>query len=318
MPPIGALILSSAALLIAVPAAADPANYLFFGGDDIASHQDLLERPDIAGAQRVYTWRSLEPKKGQYDFSAIERDLALTEKLHKKLFVQVQDRFFRPQDRNVPDYLLTDPHYEGGLAAQVDNPGEGKAQAQGWAAKQWVPAVRGRFQTLLAALAKEFDGRIAGVNLPETAVDLTNAEKKSGFTCDSYFDAELANAGYAASVFTRSTVVQYINFWPCGWDNDHGYMSRSFAFAEAHGIGVGGPDVVPFRQGQMKNSYPFFHRYRGKLKLVAMAVQDATLTYTNPETGKHFTRQDYVDFARDYLGADIIFWSTDASWLRQR
>jgi hypothetical protein len=297
--------------------AADPANYLFLGGDDLASRQSLLERADIAGAQRVYTWRSLEPKKGEYDFSAIERDLALTEKLHKKLFIQVQDRFFSAKDRNVPDYLLSDPQYDGGLAAQFDNPGEGKAQASGWVAKQWSPAVRERFQALLKALAERFDGRVAGINLPETAADLTPSAKASGFSCDSYFDGELANAAYARRVFTRSTVVQYVNFWPCEWNNDHHYMERTFAFAAAQGIGLGGPDIVPFKKGQMKNSYPFFHQYRGRLKLVAMAVQEPTLTYTNPQTGKHFTRDDFVSFARDYLGANIIFWTPQAPWLRR-
>jgi len=201
--------------------AADPANYLFLGGDDLASHQSFLARADIAGARRVYTWRSLEPKEDEYDFSAIERDLTLADRLHKKLFVQVQDRFFRADVRNAPDYLLNNPQYDGGLAAQFDNPGEGKAQASGWVAKQWNPAVRERFQALLKALAARFDGRVAGVNLPETAADLTPSANAGGFTCDSYFDGELANAAYARQVFTHSAVVHYVNFWPCEWNDHH-------------------------------------------------------------------------------------------------
>jgi hypothetical protein len=66
----------------------------------------------------------------------------------------------------------------------------------------------------------------------------------------------------------------------------------------------------------MKNSYPFFNRYKGKLALVAMAVQEPTLTYRNPKTGKRFTRDEFVRFASDYLGADVIFWSTASPWLR--
>lgn len=312
------IMLVMSAALAASAASADPANYLFLGGDNLGSNLPLLERPDIAGAQRVYSWRSLEPSEGHYDFSAIDNDLAAVGALHKKLFVQVQDRFFSAGARDVPDYLLKEPQYDGGLAAQVDNPGQGKPKASGWVAKQWIPAVRVRFQALLKALAARFDGRIAGINLPETAADLTPSEKRGGFSCDSYFHAELANAAYARQVFTRSAVVQYVNFWPCGWNDDHGYMSRTFAFAASHGIGLGGPDVVPFRKGQMKNSYPFFHQYRGKLKLVAMAVQEPTLTYTNPKTGEHFTREDFVNFARDYLGANIIFWTVDARWLQRK
>ena len=31
---------------------------------------------------------------------------------------------------------------------------------------------------------------------------------------------------------------------------------------------------------------------------------------------KKFTREEFVAFARDYLGVDIIFWSVSAPWLR--
>lgn len=30
----------------------------------------------------------------------------------------------------------------------------------------------------------------------------------------------------------------------------------------------------------MKNAYPFFNQYKGRLSLVAMAIQEPTLTYT--------------------------------------
>ena len=166
--------------------------------------------------------------------------------------------------------------------------------------------------------AAQFDGRITGINLPETAADLMPFEKRSSFTCDGYFDAELDNIQHARRAFTRSAVVQYVNFWPCKWNNDHRYMSRLFAFAATHNVGLGGPDIVPFRKGQMRNSYPFFHQYRGKLRLVAMAVEEPTLTYTNPQTGKRFTREEVVTFARDYLGANINFWAVQAPWLQGR
>jgi hypothetical protein len=49
-----------------------------------------------------------------------------------------------------------------------------------------------------------------------------------------------------------------------------------------------------------------------------MAVQEPTLTYTNPQTGKRFTREEVVAFATDYLGANIIFWTVQAPWLRRQ
>src|SRR5581483_5595626 len=128
------------------------------------------------------------------------------------------------------------------------NPGEGKPQTQGWAAQQWNRQLRERYQQLLQALAKTFDGRVQGINLPETAIDIDQKDDRTGFSCDAYFEAELENMLFARRAFTRSAVVQYVNFWPCEWDNDHRYMERLFEAAAAHGVGLGGPDIVPYRK----------------------------------------------------------------------
>lgn len=295
-------------------AAGGPANFLFTDSDALRAHPQLVERPEIAGVQIVYSWKSLEPAAGRYDFSQIEADLAYLEKRGKRLFVQLQDRFFLIDARHVPGYLLAEPEYGGGLAPQADYAGEGRPAGHGWVAMQWNRAVRLRFQALVRALARQLDGRIFGINLPESAVDIEPEKNDSGFTCDGYFAAEMENARVAREAFRKSHVVQYVNFWPCEWNDDRKYMSRFFEFAAQNRIGLGGPDVVPWRRGQMKNSYPLFNRYRGRLELVAMAVQEPTLSYTNPRTKQPFTREEFTAFARDYLGVDVIFWSVDAPW----
>jgi hypothetical protein len=83
------LLALAAILSWSVAANADPANYLFIGGDRVADWHDLLARSDIAGVQVVYDWRSLEPAKDRYDFSTIETDLASASAQHRKLFIQI-------------------------------------------------------------------------------------------------------------------------------------------------------------------------------------------------------------------------------------
>lgn len=295
-----------------------PENFVYTSSGDLEAASTIMARSDIGGAQIVYNWRSLEPEKGKYNFSQIEQDLTRLNANKKKLFIQIQDRFFEQNARYVPDYLMNDARYGGGISPQFDNPGEGKPVGSGWVAQQWDPAVRQRYQALLAALAERFDGRVYGVNLPETAIDLDEKKLPKGFTCDNYFAGEMENLTFARKVFTKSHVVQYVNFWPCEWNNDHNYMGRLFEFASANNIGLGGPDIVPNRKAQMKNSYPFFNKYKSKLALVAMAVQEPTLTYRNPNTGKPFSKDEFVQFAEDYLGADIIFWSTTSPWLAKK
>ena len=87
--------MASRAVLPGVAAAA-PLNFLFADSDELASLSSLIERPDIAGVQVVYSWKTLEKAPGKYAFTTIKRDLALPDRLHRKLFIQLQDR-------NVPD-----------------------------------------------------------------------------------------------------------------------------------------------------------------------------------------------------------------------
>ncbi|MQR01259.1 hypothetical protein [Glaciimonas soli] len=298
--------------------AAPPQNFIYSDYGNLSEIDAMIKRPEIGGVQVVYSWKELEKEKDKYDFSEIERNLTYLSSLNKKLFIQIQDRFFELSHKNVPAYLLQDPIYKGGLVQQYDNPGENKPVGYGWVAQQWNRAVRQRYQKLLQALAEKFDGRVFGVNLPETAIDPDLKRDKTGFSCDKYFKAEMENLAFARKAFTQSHVVQYVNFWPCEWDNDHKYMSRLFEFAEQNRVGLGGPDIVPNKKGQMHNSYPFFNQYKGKLDLVAMAVQEPTLTYTNPKTKKPFTRAEFTEYAENYLGANIIFWSTSSPWLKQK
>ncbi|MCX4030336.1 hypothetical protein H0A36_26400 [Endozoicomonas sp. SM1973] len=291
-----------------------PQNYIFTDSDSLTS--PIFLREDIKGAQIVYSWKQLEKSKDNYDFSAIERDMSILKKMNKKLFVQIQDRFFEPEHRNIPLYLQNEPQYLGGLIQQSDNPGEGKPAGSGWVAMQWNSQLRERYQKLLKALSESFDGKIAGINLPETAIGIDRKKAtKLGFTCDRYFSATVDNILFAKKSFKKSHVIQYVNFWPCEWNNNQGYMSKLFEIAYKNSIGLGGPDIVPYKNGHMKNSYPFFHKYQGKLDIIAMAVQQPTLTYTNPQTKNKFTKEEFIEFADHYLGVNIIFWTLDAPWL---
>lgn len=304
-----------ACLLFAIaPAGAQPKDFVYLGQDELEEALPILDRPDIGGAQIMYVWRNLEPEKGAYDFSMIEHDLALAKARGKTIYIEILDRFFQPNARYLPKYLLDEPEYGGGLARQ----GDIKPQPwSGWIARQWDPAVRARFQALLKALARRFDGRIAGVILTETAAAIDEDAPPAGWDCERYFEAEKENALVARRAFKRAHVIQYVNFWPCDTFNSSRYMSRFFDFAAANRIGVGGPDIVPWQKGQMLNSYAFIRVYQDKVPIVAMAVQEPTLDYVNPETGKPFTRREFARFATVYLGVDVIFWSKDAPWLRE-
>ncbi|MFJ4184993.1 hypothetical protein [Kitasatospora sp. NPDC089509] len=271
----------------------------------------MIDRPDIGGVQVVAPWKALEGKQGEYRWSRLDDALTYLQERHKKLYVQVQDRFFDVAlaDANVPQYVKD----EGGVAPTVDeNPDN--PTTHGAMVAQWNTGVRADFQAMLKAMAQRFDGRLAGVNLPETAVEVDTANDRTAYTSASYIDAEIDNMRFGKSVFTRTQFIQYINFLPD--DDDHTRMREMFDLARKDRIGIGGPDTLPDRPYQMENSYKFLHEYKGSLPLVAMAVQEPDINAKDPRTGKPYTRGRFTDFARDYLGARQLFWTVEADWLQ--
>ena len=294
-------------------------HYVFFGMDreKLKDAKSFLETPAFEGAQVAYSWRQLEQGKDNYDFSMIREDLAFLEAHGKKLWIQIQDVMFSPRWKPVPEYILRDPQYHGGVDRQYRyKPGDeaNAVQVGGGVARRWDPAVRERFQKLFIALGKEFDGRVAGVNSEETAADFGESGRlfPPGFTPEIYRDAIIENMKMLKRAFPKSVALVYANFMPGEWrpTHDRGYLRAVYRAARELKVGVGGPDLLPYKPGQMDSSYPLIREVAG-LVPVGIAVQDGNSAYVNPKTGKRVTIAEQLAFATEYLHADYIFWCTE-------
>jgi hypothetical protein len=291
-------------------------HYVFFGTDRerIREAKVFLETKTFAGAQLTYSWRQLEPEKDKYDLSLIREDLKFLTSNGKRLFIQIQDISFGEKFVPVPKYLQSDPQYHGGADRQYQfkNNDESTAMAAGWTARRWDPAVRERFQKLLMALGKEFDGEIEGINLAETSLTFGETGKlyPEGFTPEIYRDGIIANMKALKKAFPISVTLVYANFMPGEWrpSENKGYLDAVYKAAKELKMGVGGPDIFPYKPGQMKSSYSLINEFKGT---VGMAFQDGNYEHINPKTGKQVTMPEIIDFATNYLKADYIFWCTE-------
>jgi hypothetical protein len=312
--------LSAAAFLLslcfAITAWAKPVHhYVFFNLDrKRISESSFLYTKAFEGAQLKYTWRELEPEKDQYDFSEIRKDLAFLTSNGKKLFVQLQEASFSAKYKLVPQYLLTD-EYHGGVAAQYeDDKDDENAQIGGWVARRWDPKVQERFYKLLNALGKDFDGKIEGINLPESSVGFGETGKlyPPGYSPEIYRDALIANMRALKNAFPKSVVIQYANFMPGEWlpDKDKGYLRSLYKAARELHVGVGGPDVLPFRRWQSLHSYPLIRESNGAVP-IGVAVQDGNYADVDKKTGRRASIEDLLAFATEQLKTDYIFWCTE-------
>lgn len=295
----------------------DIRHFVYFARDraGIQNHP-LLKSNSFAGAQIMYPWAELEPVEGEYDFSQIEADLEYLEEHGKKLFIQLQDATFTTTFKGVPEYLLTEK-YDGGVVKQITDDGV----HEGWVAKRWNKDVNQRFAKLIGALGKAFDGRIEGINLQESAIGVTS-EISPGFTNEAYVAAIKSNMDALSSGFERSATIQYANFMPGEWLpwEDEGYLKSIYEYGESIGVGLGAPDLMPKRKGQLNHALAMMHESDYSVPL-SIAVQDGNyIGKTNSmdvENGRENLVPSLVSFATKFLKVDYMFWVNQEPYFEQ-
>ena len=286
----------------------DIKNFVYFSRDrDQIRNHPLLNSSRFQGAQIMYAWKQLEPTEGHYDFSLIQEDYNYLKAHGKKLFIQLQDVTFNPKYVAVPKYLQSDK-YDGGATYQYTDAGK----PEGWVAKRWNKKVQKRFALLMQALGKTFDGKIEGINLQETAIGVSQ-KTAPAFTEKSYIEGLKANMLAMKKAFPHSTTMQYANFMPGEWlpFEDKGYLKELYNYGEKIGVGLGGPDLMFRKKGQLNHALAMMHENEYTAPL-GIAVQDGNYIGQTNTTKIVKNHQNIVPqlhaFADDFLKVDYMFW----------
>ena len=290
-------------------------HFVFFGMDrERIQETSFLNHDGFEGAQLKYSWKELEPEKDKYDFGEIRNDLTFLKRHGKKLFIQLQDVTFDTARVFVPNYIMTDSKYGGGANIQyLTDDDENIIRQDGYMARRWDPNVAERFYNLIYALAREFDGKIEGLNFAETAVGFGESGKlyPDGFSPEIYRDAIIKQMEVARNAFQKSVVLQYANFMPGEWLpwKNHGFLESLYQFASEHDVAMGGPDIKIYKKAQMNHSCKFLKQFSDDIK-TGIAVQWGNYEEINPKTGKQVTVEEIYNFGMDEIGLDYIFWCT--------
>lgn len=115
----------------------------------------------------------------------------------------------------------------------------------------------------------------------------------------------------------------YANFMPGEWlpGNDKGYLRSIYQYGEQIGVGLGGPDLMVKRKGQLNHTIAMMHESQYSVPL-GIAIEDGNYF---GETGdatedKNKTHENIVPllyaFARDFLRVKYMFWANQEPYFR--
>lgn len=277
----------------------NPGHYVTFSSDttddEIDARLDEIRNLPFKGIVVRAFWRQLEPRKDAYNFRRIDRHLNLAAAEGKRFFLLLTTRNFRT-GVVAPDYLRA-PLFDGGVyqyKSSKDTLGENITL--------WDDNVRNRLALLIKALARRYDGNpyFEGIILNETAFGQPVSEV-SDENRAAYYSNLLQIDGVARAAFTRTVVIQFINFPP----------QRTGALVDnmlSKGIGFGGPDVFLADEDHEKYVYPYNDLVQRRIPIGMQVESDS---YIHRCAGCAFDPppvKDLYTFARDRLHSNYIFW----------
>ncbi len=284
---------------IANPDNFHPGYYVFFGERDSIDEFNLIrDIPAFVGVKKLYSWRKMEPQRGVYDFSEIERDLAYLQSIGKRLWLQVKEtQYFAKYEPHVPQYMWNDPTYGCGSRS----PDGRRFYGTFWRDVHdghWV-VCRGdeefdeRHRALFTALGNRFDREpfIEGITLDETSTGLN--PHGASVIYNSFKELALATK----RAFPNKVVTQMINYAPFD-------LEKFAEFLRENGIATGGPDVHPLRaDSALKEVYAIHKRNHWD------TPNNIDVQWCNWDCyGQTFSSRQLLEVAIDRIDPWYIFW----------
>lgn len=255
----------------------------------------------IKGTQRSYNWGDLEPKKGVYDFSAIEKHLHELKAHGKRLVIKLRYKTFSIQAKRkncAPKYV----HNMGGVKIVYwDDAKEYKHKGhvvRKCITQIWKKPVADRLVAITHALGKRFNNEpyVEAFVAEETAGP---AGEGSKYSHKAYLDALKRLNKEAMNAFPNTLVFQQAN-WMVG-----GYMNELVKYLQKIGCGLSGPDLMP---GRHTESTKLHRLYAGMMPLAIDNQRAKLVGGKSPEAAYRYAVNDPKG-----LHANYVFWATTQS-----
>lgn len=278
----------------------NPGHYMVFSSDVeddevLTGLDEIKDLPFVKGVVLRAFWRQLEPQKGVYDFSRIDRYLEQAAAHNKRFGLLLTTKHFIAGVA-APDYLRT-PRFDGGVFEVLKFKGTIGDNITLWNINTYYRLVR-----LIKALATRYDGNpwFEVLIINETAfghpvVPVTEAQRAGFYENLSRVDAA------ARLAFAHTVVVQYVNFpYPYTPGVAQNLMDK--------GIGIGGPDVFLDDKDHERHVYPLIEQGQGKVPVGMQVESDCYYARSLGGPWDPPPPRELYDFARNRLHSNYIFW----------
>jgi len=289
-----------------------PGHYMRLSdGDSQNSHfaqiDDIAKEPAIRGVALRVFWYEIESSKNVYEFSKIDAYLNKIKSVNAatrrpaglpelRLVVNLHERRFNTtsQDGIVPNYLRTDPLFNGGLARTKN----------GYVARLWEQPVMDRLIEVWRAVSKRYDSDayLEAITSGETTMGWNEMTPPESYSREKMHNEwrRLITAARAAAPHTN--IVLNTNML-----GDDPQMQATIEHLISERAAAGGPDILPREMLQAQRIWTGTVGgidYRGKLPIVH-SMDAAGLGGGQGD----YSPLEVYEFAFNTLGVNYILWA---------
>jgi len=308
-----------------------PGHYLQpLGGDKSVNgfaiketYADINSSPALVGIQLNLDWIDLEPSKDVINYKLIQDHLDKmkgTGAGTKRLIIYIVTKTTELDAPFIPSYLKTEPVYQGGLYPWGNSVGGSIPTVhKGNGIKFWIPEMRDRMVLLMQKLGARFNAHsnFEGIGLPETAIGqplitVTAAQEEAVHKNYLFVQKKM-------KIFFPNTMTFQFTNYPkeiLPW-----FIMGATDSLKSMGVGLGGPDVwlndpgvnYPGSKYNLPGVYTYYPKLSGIVPLTP-SVQSGDYKCSradcNNSKGNFVpTVRQLLDFARDKLKANYLFWT---------
>jgi hypothetical protein len=268
-----------------------------------ASHSQIamssfLSNQYTKGISVEIPWKDLEPIKNNYNFEKLDDFLSLVTSHNKFLILNININCFNDKctNGNSPDYIRTDPSYNGGVELLYRSNGTLK----GSTARIWDSAVVDRLIILLDSIGKKYDTNpnFLGIILPqETAIGLNGIPK--GYSAKNYETQLIRIASAMALNMPRTLGIIGMNYFPYSSD-----LEATLSNIAKHLVTTG-KGAISHPDTYIESPMPAVHK-------VEIAFNDQLAIIAQFQTWNipvGTSEEDIYLFATKTLGAHLVMWN---------
>jgi len=282
-----------------------PGNYILVNlngsQDPDKKFNAVTQYAGFLGIHKRYRWRDLEPEKNKYDFSDIHRDLKWLKSKNKRLIIHLSDTLTGMRAQMVPDYILKDAEYWGGVVPK-------KKDSKRFLTKLWVPTIIDRIVKLQMMLGASFDKdpNVELFNIEESALGI-HCDKvgEYGYSHKLYLEGLKRRMAGAKAAFPNTNVVQYVNYSGCGGGNI--IVPSIMEYAKEIGVGLGGPDIKIHSQRLSNVVYPYLCMNKNIFP-IAYSVQRSNYQQRKVSKNSFYSVKEVFKFGSKNLCMDYVSW----------